>query len=581
MKIKKLIDKFQEKENFLIKSNIKRETKTGKYGHLDLVDEKGIHGWFVNLDNPDDNELTVKINGIEVGKVKPSFQREDINSVLMKKLNTGFLIKWEALNLPKDILNKENWKIELYFDNYMIEKPLEIKKVNFIKKEDKNIKEDVNQSNFDSMETLSVKGFIDNAITFEDKTIVMGWCIHTDSQDVFLEDDEGNEFSFDSEFVFRYTRNDIIPLLDGYTEVNPETGFLCILPSKTKNLTLKYGMTTLSKKEVEYFSQTFKEMLGILFSIIHNTPDFIDFAKFIRENILEEYLKKRKQSLENLNVNVYEYGEQIENPEVSIIIPIYKRFDFVEHQILEFIKDNYIKEKAEIIYILDDPGIKEAFETEIGLLYKMFRFPIKWIDGQVNRGFSGANNLGAKHTKGEHILFLNSDCIPKKEGWLKEMVELLKNNEEIGIVGCRLLYPDGSIQHAGMEFKYLKEWDVYLNHHPYLGLDPILDPSKDITEYPAVTGACMLMRKTDFEAVGGWDGLYLIGDFEDSDLCLKVNTILNKKIIYTPLVELTHLERQSYRYFSDDTTKLRITLYNAKRHYDKWKEVLDLKGTEF
>jgi len=557
-KIIKKIKRFFIDENQFIKPNLRKDSKVGVYGHLDFIDEKGIYGWFVNLDNPNDNELTIKIDGIEVGKVKPSFQREDINNILDDTVISGFFIKWDNLDISGSILNqKEKIIIEIYYKDVKFE-----------------------QSKAINLNSIT-KAFIVN-----DKTIVVGHYLCIENQTVFLEDEHGKRYFLDTNLVFKYTRNDISPLLLKYSISNLKTGFIYIINSKINRLTLKMINSekedlVLNSKEVEIFTDDIKSIVNSLFGLTENIHDFINFAKFIRENILEEYLKKRKQSLENLNVNVYEYGEQIENPEVSIIIPIYKRFDFVEHQILEFIKDNYIKEKAEIIYILDDPGIKEAFETEIGLLYKMFRFPIKWIDGQVNRGFSGANNLGAKHTKGEHILFLNSDCIPKKEGWLKEMVELLKNNEEIGIVGCRLLYPDGSIQHAGMEFKYLKEWDVYLNHHPYLGLDPILDPSKDITEYPAVTGACMLMRKTDFEAVGGWDGLYLIGDFEDSDLCLKVNTILNKKIIYTPLVELTHLERQSYRYFSDDTTKLRITLYNAKRHYDKWKEVLDLKGTEF
>jgi GT2 family glycosyltransferase len=106
-----------------------------------------------------------------------------------------------------------------------------------------------------------------------------------------------------------------------------------------------------------------------------------------------------------------------------------------------------------------------------------------------------------------------------------------------------------------------------------MGFDPTLDPAKELTVVPAVTGACMLVRRCDFDAVGGWDTGYLIGDFEDSDLCLKLRSS-GLASAYLPTVQLTHLERQSMRALGSGEYRMRVTLWNALRHQQRWGELI-------
>jgi GT2 family glycosyltransferase len=121
-----------------------------------------------------------------------------------------------------------------------------------------------------------------------------------------------------------------------------------------------------------------------------------------------------------------------------------------------------------------------------------------------------------------------------------------------------------------MTFRYRGDLDIWTNHHPHMGLDPSLDPAGDtIVEVPAATGACLLVRRGDFESAGGWDTGYLIGDFEDSDLCLKLRES-GMKILYNPLVQLTHLERQSFALLGKSDFKFRVVIYNAMRHQLRW-----------
>jgi GT2 family glycosyltransferase len=107
-----------------------------------------------------------------------------------------------------------------------------------------------------------------------------------------------------------------------------------------------------------------------------------------------------------------------------------------------------------------------------------------------------------------------------------------------------------------------------------MGLDPILDPAHALTIVPAVTGACLVIRRTDFDRIGGWDTGYLIGDFEDSDLCLKLQAE-GLKVAYLPTVQLTHLERQSFKLLGHDDFRNRVVIYNAVRHQNRWQHLIE------
>jgi cellulose synthase/poly-beta-1,6-N-acetylglucosamine synthase-like glycosyltransferase len=144
-------------------------------------------------------------------------------------------------------------------------------------------------------------------------------------------------------------------------------------------------------------------------------------------------------------------------------------------------------------------------------------------------------------------------------------------------VGPRLLAASGGIQHAGMRFQWLPEFGIWANVHPGAGLDPALDPASGPTDVPAVTGACLAVRREDFMRVGGWDTGYVIGDFEDSDLCLKLRS-LGRRIVYEPAVELTHLERQSFALLGGGEFRQQVVLVNALRHQCRWADLLAAEG---
>jgi GT2 family glycosyltransferase len=180
-------------------------------------------------------------------------------------------------------------------------------------------------------------------------------------------------------------------------------------------------------------------------------------------------------------------------------------------------------------------------------------------------GFAGACNQGAALARGNNLLFLNSDCIPIQNGWVAAMVGPLAK-ESVGAVGARLLFPDGSIQHDEMKFVYDRHTNFWLNNHPGKGLDPAVRP--DLEEVEAVTGACLALKATTFKAAGEFDEGFVVGDFEDSSLCLKLRE-MKKKVLIQRKISLVHLERQSMQLRGNAKDRQSIVYYNAWRHQMK------------
>lgn len=152
--------------------------------------------------------------------------------------------------------------------------------------------------------------------------------------------------------------------------------------------------------------------------------------------------------------------------------------------------------------------------------------------------WSAINNEAVRRSRGDLLLFLNNDVESSRHGWLAAMVEHALC-EEIGAVGARLLYPNGLVQHAGVMLH-----PEAIARHPFRFL-PSEAPgyfamAKVIRNCTAVTGACMMVRRSLFETLGGFDESLPVA-FNDVDFCLRLLE-QGYRILYTPYAELTHHE---------------------------------------
>lgn len=293
---------------------------------------------------------------------------------------------------------------------------------------------------------------------------------------------------------------------------------------------------------------------------------------------LEDFWAQRRAS--EVRQIVLSTGDPVPNPLVSVIVPLYRRIDFVKFQAANFSNDpDFIGESAiaEIVYVLDDPPLETDLRALCRLVHLTYGISLRVVILSRNAGYSGANNAGARAARGEFLLLLNSDVLPKRTGWLSNLVDTYRGLSDCGALGCRLLFEDGSLQHAGMAFERREDLiqGAWLNQHLLKGYPASFDRTKGAVNVPAVTGACLLVRTPLYHEVGGLDEGYLVGDYEDSDFCLKLRE-RGFKTWYTPDVELYHFERQSVKATGAQYKGMpMLTLYNMWKHAKRWGSTIE------
>ena len=159
-------------------------------------------------------------------------------------------------------------------------------------------------------------------------------------------------------------------------------------------------------------------------------------------------------------------------------------------------------------------------------------FPdVRLITNATNTGFAHAVNQGLHAATGEVLLLLNQDIVAQPN-WLEPILHRLQQDPGIGIVGCKLLYPDGSVQHAG---GYLVEPPCEGRHHRD-------DAAANTIDF--VTGAAFAIRRACWQAVGDFDEDFYPAYFEDVDYCLRAKQV-GYGVVYEKQSVLTHHESQS------------------------------------
>jgi GT2 family glycosyltransferase len=269
------------------------------------------------------------------------------------------------------------------------------------------------------------------------------------------------------------------------------------------------------------------------------------------------------------------YGEAPADPEVSIVVPLYKRLDFLEHQLLQFSRDPDFVE-AELIYVLDSTDQTDELAKQAGELFALYGLPFRVVNLTSGAGFAGANNHGIELARSPRLLLLNSDVIPDRPGWLGAMAEFYDASDGIGALGPKLLYEDDSLQHAGLYFHRAAGAELWENAHCFKGLHRSFPAANVARPVPAVTAACMLIDRDLYDEVGGLPLHYVQGDFEDSELCLRLAEA-GRENWYLPEVELYHLEGQSYV----PGVRRVPSEYNMWLHSELWGDKIEKLMAEF
>lgn len=266
---------------------------------------------------------------------------------------------------------------------------------------------------------------------------------------------------------------------------------------------------------------------------------------------------------------------QTDRPWVSIIVPtrdqqpvlqrclesILKITTYPHYEIL--IVDNGSRDQAAVEYL---DGLR-ALESEVQGRVRVLDYPHAF-------NYSAMNNLAAAEARGEYLLLLNNDTAVLHADWLDEML-CQAQRDDVGVVGAKLLFPDGKVQHAGVILGMKGPAE-----HPFVGHDPkspgYFARLQVVQDYSAVTGACLMVRKSLYEEVGGLDAAELAVSYSDIDLCLKIGK-LGKRVVWTPHAILMHEGSKSQKSdveSVDDRSKLERFAREQAVMYRRWMPAL-------
>ncbi len=243
-------------------------------------------------------------------------------------------------------------------------------------------------------------------------------------------------------------------------------------------------------------------------------------------------------------------------PRVSIIIPTFNNIALTR-QCLDALNRNTPDGRYEIV-VVDNASNDGTVEF---LREKENAGELRVICNPKNLGFARACNQGAQNARANYILFLNNDT-EVQPGWLDPLLHILDADERVAAAGAKLLFSDGTIQHAGVALADITGRDPLMGIHIFAKENSDFAIANERRVYQAVTAACVLVRKSLFDKVGGFDEGFWNG-YEDVDICLQFQE-QGYLTVYEPASVVLHHESQS------GPERFTRAKENIQRLHQKW-----------
>jgi len=249
-------------------------------------------------------------------------------------------------------------------------------------------------------------------------------------------------------------------------------------------------------------------------------------------------------------------------PEVSIVIPVHNQWPRTAACLCSIVAD--ISSVGYEVVLVDDASTDETphiLPTVGG---------IRVVRLDENQGFLGATNAGIAAARGRFVVLLNNDT-EVQPGWLDALVTTAESDERIGVVGAKLVYPDGTLQEAGGII-----WSDGSGHNYGRDQDPDDPRYGFVREVDYCSGACLLVRADLLAMLGGLDERYRPAYYEDTDLCFAARK-LGFRVLYQPEAVVVHHEGASHGTDPAAGVK-RYQEINREKFVEKWAETLSAHG---
>jgi len=285
----------------------------------------------------------------------------------------------------------------------------------------------------------------------------------------------------------------------------------------------------------------------------------IIFDRLIRILATKKDSKIPLRLIDSADLIVPRIFTHFDQPEVSVIVPVFNNWEHTNNCLTAI----HMQTQGISIQVI----VADDASTDETRYIKKYFTNLTVVVNKENLGFVGNCNCAAKAAKGKYLVFLNNDTVVQPD-WLKYLLAIVKQDEKVGLVGPMLMYPDGRLQEAGgIIWKNADGWNYGCqDYHPE---HPEYNYVKE-TDY--ISGACILVKKSLWDQLGGFDECFTPAYYEDTDLAFSIRK-LGYKVVYQPRSRVVHFEGISHG--TDLSTGIKQhQKVNQIKFENKWHEVL-------
>lgn len=294
-----------------------------------------------------------------------------------------------------------------------------------------------------------------------------------------------------------------------------------------------------------------------------------DYAIRAATDCITEHLKRRRlkasvSAVERLSVYALDWSFR-RQPSVSIIIPFRDQLEMTRSCVDALLASQTYRKFS--IILVDNFSVQQDTLAWLDSIRKHRQVSVLRVEEPFN--YARLNNLAARQSESDLLFFLNNDVIVTQPDFIGKMVKETQASPEVGAVGARLLYPNNTIQHAGVAVgpEIIGVHVHKLKSATFMGYIGRLRLTHEVT---AVTGAAMMVPRSVFTDLGGFDEVGLAIAYNDVDLCLKIRSS-GRRVIFCAEAEAIHHESHSRG--SDDRPEHEARFFHEKQvMMERWKD---------
>ncbi len=423
---------------------------------------------------------------------------------------------------------------------------------------------------------------VDRVIAGGSALLVDGWIANLPGRQMHLVTSDFGSWVPQSAWALRARQDvhDHLASIQALTTRSNEHGFVAIVPNADEAVDKSYYLVALEPdaQTAAWFgpihATTTKDDAEAILLVRSAFGDIQSLPRHLASQIYHPLLAKPENEA---IARPFRFGPSLPSgvPLVSIIVPFYGDGFFINciHHLQRVLGEGF-----ELVLVVDDARIFSEIYNNLNNRSTAITVPTVLLQNAENYGYGRANNLGFLAASGDVVLLMNSDIMVLDAAPLRGAAEAIRGRKaqrlpEL-VVGFSLLYEDNTIQHIGMEFPRSSQvGNMRLADHPMKGLPYALYSGGPVIKVRAVTAALMCLSADLYRDLGGFDSVYVRGDFEDADLCLRAEQLGADMEVHVS-EGLYHLERQSIPSMGDHDLRGMVTYLNCVTFNRRWEDHL-------